>query len=77
MVIAVSPELESAIEASARAAGSTPEAVALEALRDRFLPRPRALITPRNDWERRLLAAATDCGVSLPDAALAREALYD
>jgi predicted DNA-binding antitoxin AbrB/MazE fold protein len=32
---------------------------------------------PRDDWERRLQSAAIDCGVSLPDTALASDALYD
>lgn len=34
-------------------------------------------IQPQDDWERRLLEAASDCGVSLADEALRREALYD
>ena len=32
---------------------------------------------PRDDWERRLLAIGTDCGVSLSDEALSSDGLYD
>jgi hypothetical protein len=32
---------------------------------------------PRDEWERRLLALAKDCGVSLADSALRRESLYE
>ncbi len=36
-----------------------------------------ALPTPRDEWERRLLGLAKDCGVSLSDQAVSREALYE
>lgn len=32
---------------------------------------------PTDEWERRLFAAAIDCGVSVPDAALSSDGLYD
>jgi hypothetical protein len=32
---------------------------------------------PRDEWERGLLEAARDCGVSLPDSALSSEGRYD
>ncbi len=76
MMIAVSPELEAALTESARLRGIAPEAMALQALRDRFLVDPLAL-APQDDWERRLLEAATDCGVSLPHSALRAEGLYE
>ncbi len=38
---------------------------------------PAPPIEPRDEWERQLLALASDCGVSLSDEALSREALYD
>lgn len=31
----------------------------------------------RDSWEQTLLSAAKDCGVSLPNAALSREELYE
>ena len=34
-------------------------------------------LEPRDEWERRLLSAASDCGVSLSNEALSREEMYD
>lgn len=76
MVITLSPELEAALTERARRQGTAPETLALDALRERFLTPPTAL-QPQDEWERRLLAAARDCGVSLSDAVLGREAMYD
>jgi hypothetical protein len=33
--------------------------------------------TPQDEWERRLLATSTNCGVSLPDATLSSDELHD
>jgi hypothetical protein len=60
----------------ARKQGVAPEALALQALRVRFLP-PVAKIPTRDEWARRLRSAATDCGVSLPNEAVRSEGLYD
>jgi len=49
--------------------------LALNALRERFLA--TAALQARDEWERGLLAATRDCGVSLPDSALSNEGLYD
>jgi hypothetical protein len=75
MVINLPPPLEAAISEGARRRGVTPEVLALEALREHFLP--AAVLQPRDEWERRLLEAATDCGVSLSNEALSSEGLYD
>jgi hypothetical protein len=75
MVITLDSELESALIELAGRQGIGPEVLALNALRDRFLA--SAALRPRDEWERGLLAAARDCGVSLPDSALSSEALYD
>jgi hypothetical protein len=75
MVITLGPELEAALSEQARRQGVAPEVLALNALRARFLA--AALPQPRDEWERRLLGLAKDCGVSLPDWAVSREALYD
>ena len=43
-------------------------------------PRPTGSVTPPvpiDEWERRLFALATDCGVSIPDSALSSDGLYD
>jgi hypothetical protein len=76
MVININPELEAALTALARRDGVSPEALALEALRERFLT-PTSTNEPRDEWERRLRRVATDCGVSLSDAAVSREGIYE
>ncbi len=37
----------------------------------------RQLREPRDEWERRLRAAASDCGVSLSDEAVSSEGIYE
>jgi hypothetical protein len=75
MVITLGPELEAALNEQARRQGVAPEVVALNALRERFLA--AAPLQPQDEWERRLLGLAKDCGVSLPDWAVRREAMYE
>lgn len=76
MVIELDPNLEAALAELARKRGVAPEVVALEALRERFLPRD-LVDPPRDEWERRLRSIATDCGVSLSDWAVSRESIYE
>jgi hypothetical protein len=76
MVINLTPQLEAVLTDQARRRGIAPETLALDALRERFLPNARTL-EPRDEWERGLLAAAIDCGVSLSNEALSSEGLYD
>jgi hypothetical protein len=76
MTITLSPELEAALNEAAKRRGVAPEALALDTLRERFLGMAEVL-QPRDEWERGLLAAARDCGVSLSNWALSSEALYD
>jgi hypothetical protein len=64
MVITLSPELEAALKQAASRRGVAPEALALDALRERFLGAASPL-QPRDEWERRLLGMARDCGISL------------
>ena len=75
MVITLGPELEAALSEQARRQGLAPETVALNALREHFLA--AAVPQPRDEWERRLLGLAKDCGVSLSEASVSREALYE
>lgn len=75
MVITLDPELEAALNESARRQGIAPEVLALNILRERFLT--PVLLEPRDEWERGLRALAKDCGVSLSNEALSREALYE
>ena len=77
MVITLDPALEAALNDQARKQGVTPEALALKALRERFLPPPPPPIEPRDEWERRLLSVASDCGVALSHENLSSEGLYD
>jgi hypothetical protein len=76
MVITLSPALAAALNEAAGQRGVAPEALALDALREHFL-RVAAALQPRDEWESGLLEAARDCGVSLSDAALSSEGLYD
>lgn len=76
MVITLGSELENVLTELARKQGVAPEALALNALRERFLV-TTLQIQPRDEWERRLLGAATDCGVALPHEAVSSEGLYE
>jgi len=76
MVITLGPDLESALNDIALKQGVAPEVLALNALRARFLA-PALRIQPRDEWERRLLGAATDCGVALSHEAVSSEGLYE
>lgn len=75
MVLTLPPQLASALSERAARRGVTPETLALDILR-RYMP-PAGPPVPADEWERGLLAAARDCGVSLPDSALTSEGLYD
>lgn len=76
MDIPLTPELESALNDQARRQGVKPEELAARALNERFL-RSSPSVQPQDEWERRLLGLAKDCGVSLSDESLSRQALYD
>jgi len=76
MVIALTPELEAILNEVARRQGVAPEVLALSALRDRLIALTDAIET-RDEWERLVLQAGTNCGVSLPHTALSSEGLYE
>lgn len=76
MVITIDPELAAVLNAQAQKQGVEPESLALAALRERFLT-PVQPVVPQDEWERRLLGAASDCGVSLPHSVLSSEGLYE
>ena len=76
MVITLTPELEAALNEAARRQGITPEAVALAALRERFLPAASDL-QPRDEWERTLLSIGRARGVALSNEAVSSEGIYD
>jgi hypothetical protein len=75
MVITIDSDLEMALKERAQRQGVAPEALALKALRDQFLaPAPTE---SQDEWVRRLRSLATDCGVSLSDAAVSSEGIYE
>ena len=76
MVITLGPDLEAALNDLAHQQGIAPEALALNALRERFLA-PALQLQPRDEWERRLLEAATDFGVAPSHEAVSSEGLYE
>ena len=76
MTITLDPALETAVKEEAQRQGVAPDALALNVLREQFFALGPA-IEPRDEWERRLLGLALNCGVSLSDKALSRETFYD
>jgi predicted transcriptional regulator len=76
MSITLDPELEARLKELAEKQGISPEALAMSALRQQFLGAVR-IPEPQDEWERRLLSIATDCGVSPPLEAMTSEGLYD
>jgi hypothetical protein len=76
MVITLTPDLAVALTDLARKQGVAPEVLAVNALRERFLA-PALEVQPRDEWGRGLLAAASDCGVSLSNEAVSSEGLYE
>ena len=76
MVIELEPALESALNEQAQKQGIAPEFLALNALRQRFLPH-KLPFEPRDEWERRLLSIAKHSGVSLSNEAVSSEGIYD
>jgi hypothetical protein len=76
MTINLTPQLEAALSEHAKRRGVAPEVLALDALRDRFLPNA-SFIEPQDEWERNLFGAALDCGVSVPASALSSDGLYE
>jgi hypothetical protein len=76
MELNLTPQLEAALREQAQRCGVSPEVLAVDALRERFLPNKPPL-EPQDEWERKLLGLAIDCGVSLSNEALSREEMYD
>ncbi len=80
MTITLTPDLEKVVRDRAHDQGTTPEAVVLNAIREKLGLAPpdlMAILVPRDEWERRLLSVGTPCGVSISDEALSSEGLYD
>lgn len=75
MVIHLDDNLGNALKAQADQQGVAPEQLAISVLRSRLLPATPP--QPLDQWERELLDAAQPWGVSLTDAAVSSENLYD
>ena len=76
MVITLAPDLEATLNDLARKQGVATDVLALNALRERFVD-SALRVQPRDEWERHLLEAATDCGVALSHEAASSEGLYE
>jgi hypothetical protein len=76
MVITLTPDLAAALNDLACKQGVAPEVLAVNALRERFLA-PALTVQPGDEWGRGLLAAASDCGISLSNEAVSSEGLYE
>jgi hypothetical protein len=75
MLIGIDAKLEAVLRETARQQGISPGLVAINALRERFLGEEPLL--PRDEWERGLLSAARDWGVSLTNEQISSEGIYD
>ena len=75
MVISIGSELEEALIEQASRVGAAPADLALAVLQDRFLATSGE--GSRDDWERQLRRLAVDCNVSLSDAAVSSEGIYE
>ena len=74
MVVTLDPVLEAALKDQANRQGIAPEQLVVDVLRSCFLA---ATPQPRDEWERGLLEAARPWGVSLSNAELSSEGLYE
>ena len=82
MTITLTPEIEQALTEQAHKQGTTPENLALAALREKYALSDPPLaqssqLEPRDEWERLIFSIGIDCGVSLSNEDLSRENLYD
>lgn len=77
MNLSLEPELEQRLEELARQRGVTPSFLVAQALRETVFAGGPTLAASHDEWEKRLVAIASDCGVSLPDDALTSEAIYE
>lgn len=76
MMIEINAELEVALQESAKKKGMSAEALARQILGEK-LKKNRKPFEPQADWEKLLMSAASDCGVSPPNSAFTRDELYD
>lgn len=70
--VALARELLASVTAPVADPGAAPALTEAELRRASMTPP-----IPTDEWERALFAAAIDCGISVPDAALSSDGLYD
>lgn len=75
MTLLLDPNLETALNEQAHSMGMSPEELVLRLLRQHLAATTD--LQPRDEWERGLLEAARPWGISMSDADLSRERLYD
>lgn len=76
MTITLNPEILDALQKHAQQHGTTPEALVLAMLREKFAL-PAIAPVAQGDWEKLVLDIGTDCGLSLSHEALSSEGLYE
>jgi hypothetical protein len=76
MAIHLPPQLQAAIDEHSKQRGISSEDLAIDALRERFLP-SRLPVEPKDEWEQRLFSASISCGVSVTNSALSSDGLYE
>lgn len=76
MTITLNPDIAAALTERAKEKGISPEDLIETTLREQLALRI-AETEPGDDWEKLIIEIGADCGVSLPDAALSSESLYE
>jgi hypothetical protein len=77
MTIHLSSDWEEILSQKAAQEGTTPEALVLAALRDKYAQEQAASKPPSDQWELLVRGVGQDCGVSLSHEAVSSEGLYD
>ena len=80
VTITLTPHLQQAVFERAREQQTTPEAIILDAVREKLSERARddqSQGQPPDEWQKRLRKLASHCGVSLSNEAVSSEGLYD
>lgn len=77
MTIQLSSELAAVLQAEAARNNVAPQVLLETILQEHFATRPTGKLTPQDEWERRLIGAAVDYGVSLSNEAVSSEGIYD
>lgn len=77
LTLELDPDLEALLNDSAHKRGVTPEAIAVQVLREKLSTLQPESLESRDDWERTLRSIATPRGFGLTNEQLGREEIYD